>query len=384
MSSSAQKLVLDGPVGPTVGIGGVEYDYYCGGGYLGLYDHPEMIEAACAATRRYGFRLSGPSSIAVHPPALELAREAADFFGTETASYNPSGYDGAAMLAAALQAACDAVFLDAESHYSIVEGAALAGKPVHFFPHRDAEGLAARLRLHLPSGGRPLVMTDGLFPISGAIPPLDDYAAVLGAYENALLCVDDAHAAGVLGPNGRGSLEHFGMAIDNGAPSAAAGPRCFACATLSKAFGAYGGIIPCSEELLGLMRKNSPVFRGAACPPPGVAAACARALRIVRERPGIRAALARNVRHVREGLAAAGFAIDPRSPSPVIALRRAAGFDPEHARDILFRDHRICATWYESYTNTPVGGALRVAVFANHEPARIDRLIAALAACMDR
>ncbi|HBF34330.1 TPA: hypothetical protein DDW35_07175 [Candidatus Sumerlaeota bacterium] len=362
------KPILEGPVGPTVRIDGQDYDYYCGGGYLGLYDHPHMIAAACEATERYGFRLSGPSSLAVHPPVTDLIREASIFFGTETASYNPSGYDGAGMLASALKDVCDVIFLDAESHFSVMEGATLAGKPIHFFAHCNAGDLAQQLRDHLRPHERPLLMTDGMFPITGEIPPLPAYVEALNAYDGALLCVDDAHAAGVLGKTGRGSLEHFGLE----------GPGRYQCATLSKAFGAYGGLIPCSEELLGLMRKNSMVFRGSACPSPGLAAACAKSLQLVREQPHLRESLANNTRYLRERLHAAGLAIDPAHPSPIIALDKQNKLDLKATQERLYRERHICTTYYAAYANTPQGGAMRIAVFANHTREQLDRLVEAV------
>jgi len=363
--------LFETPVGPRPTIAGMVYDYFCGCGYLGFYGHPAMIEAACEATRRYGLRLAGPGTGACHPPLIEFQRNATRFFETEEATYFSSGYAGNAMLAAALRDRFDAVFVDAQAHHSVVEGALLQQKPLVRFAHCDSEDLERQIQKHLGAGRRPLVMTDGMFPITGAIPPLRDYWKALENWEDALLCVDDAHAVGVLGEKGQGSLEYFGLK----------GERRYACGTMSKAFGSFGGVIAGSRELRDAIRARSTVFHGAGDPPPACAAAAAKALEIVLTQPEIRRSLADNVSRLRKGLSAIGLPVEPDHPAPIIAIDRRSGLDLERVCRRLRDETSILLRYVKEYPSTPEGGAIRIAVFANHTPEQIERLIDAVRRC---
>src|SRR5262249_40897863 len=138
----------------------------------------------------------------------------------------------------------DAVYVDAESHYCVREAAMLLGKPIHRFEHRSAASLQSKL----VGGVRPLVLADGVVPSNGRIAPVLDYLRVLRDFAPAVLHLDDAHAVGVLGPNGRGTFDHFGLWQHvNGGP-ACDGIALSMCGTLAKALGGFGGIIPGTSE----------------------------------------------------------------------------------------------------------------------------------------
>jgi 8-amino-7-oxononanoate synthase len=371
VSNPNELPIFESPVGAQCVIAGKTYDYFCGCGYLGFYNHPALAEAASEAARLYGMRLIGPVSGACHPPMAQLWRNATRYFETEDMVYFSSAYAGNGMLASALRDRCDVIFMDADAHHSVVDGAVLQQKPIFRYAYCDAEDLARQLKAHMGAGQRPLVMTDGIFPVSGAIPPLRDYWKALENYEGALLCVDDAHAVGVIGEKGQGSLEYFGLQ----------GERRYSCGTMSKAFGAFGGIIAGTHELRKAIVANSTIFHGASDPPPPCAAAAAKSLEIVMAQPEIRRALAQNVSRLRKGLSAIGLPVDADSPSPIIPIGRKSGLDLERVLDRLREEKGIYLRYTAKYPSTPEGGAIRIAVFATHTTEQIERLVEAFRAC---
>ncbi|MEE8585122.1 MAG: pyridoxal phosphate-dependent aminotransferase family protein [Acidobacteriota bacterium] len=356
------------PEGPRVTIDGTDYDWFRGNGYLGLYGHPDVLRASVDATLRYGMRLRDRRPVGCHPCVLELERQARRTFACDAVALFNSGYAAVAGLASGLHDRCDAVFLDDESHFSLADAMALLDKPLIRFAHRDADDLKRKLRSQLRPGQRPLVASDGIFPISGTLAPVPDYVEALETYPGASLLLDDAHAAGVLGKNGRGILEHFGLE----------GAGRFSCATLSKAFGSFGGLVAGERGLVEDIRRRSGAFRGSALPPPGVVAASAAALALARRRPRRRRRLVANLARVRRGLHGMGLAVDPDSPSPIICLDRRNPFNLKAAARRFFDEKRIGVFCLEGgYPSTPVGGALVFTVFANHSRRQIDRLLEA-------
>jgi len=277
--------VMQSQPGPETVIDGRSYLYFAGTGYLGLQGHPEVIGAACRALEQYGVG-SGTSRAGFGdtPPVVEVERQAAAFFDTDDAFYFPSGYFGNDILLTALEDAFDALFVDELSHYSVLEAARVSGQSVYVFMHRDVEVLREALKAKLKPGGRPLVLSDGVFAALGDVAPVADYGRLLAEYSGAILAIDDAHAAGVLGQNGRGTYEHFGLGANEfntqptDAPSASVGPRLLSCATLSKALGGYGGIIPGTRRFIEWLKMTSPYYSGTSPPPVPTAAAAALSL----------------------------------------------------------------------------------------------------------
>src|SRR5262249_24971429 len=156
--------------------------------------------------------------------------ELAAFFGAETAVLLPNGYLGPMAVAQALAGEFTHVFVDDLAHAAVVDAARMLLSRVKGFPHRDVAGLA-RMVAKLPTGSRPILFTDGIFPHDGSVAPLSEYLKILPPA--GMILVDDAHGAGVLGAKGRGTLELAGVNRS----------RIIQCATLSKAFGVYGGMV---------------------------------------------------------------------------------------------------------------------------------------------
>jgi 8-amino-7-oxononanoate synthase len=355
-----------------VRIGGSTYDWFRGSGYLGLQRHPDVLAAACEATLRYGLRLRDRRAAGCHPCLLEWERAANAFFECDGAVLLGSGYAGGAVVATALAGDVDVAFVDEQSHANVWDGLAVAGLPAIAFRHRDPPSLAAALAEHLAPGQRPLVMSDGVFPITGAIAPADAYRDVLAAHEGAILCLDDAHGYGVLGRHGRGTLEHLGLA----------GAGCLSYGTMSKGLGASGGVIPCSLRLRDRIERLSAAYRSTSKPPPGIVAAGARAFEIARTQPQLRARLAEHVDRVRSTLRSFGIAIE-ETPAAIVCIAQAPDLDCAAIARHLHDRERIAVLYTEGgYSNVPVAGCLAFTLSALHDDEQIDRLLAALRAAL--
>jgi 8-amino-7-oxononanoate synthase len=360
-------LQMQGPVGARTVFDGHEYDYFGGTGYLGLQTHPEVIRAGVEALQRYGLSTAtSRGSYGEHPIYTELEREACAYFGAQKVIYFPSGYQGISVLTQASGGRFEHVFIDASAHFSLWDAAYATNRAITPFHHRRAESLEAALHAELSPGERPLVLSDGVFPISGEIAPLPDYLAVIRPYAGCVY-LDDAHAVGVLGENGRGTPEYFGIAAE----------VCRTSGTLAKALGGYGGIIWGAAGWVDAIDRNSRVLAGASPPPLTVAAASAAALRVARTTPDLRRTLAANVAQARSGIRALGWDL-PETPVPILCLDARDGVDLLGLKSGLF-EQGIAVDLVRSYTSAPAGGCLRIALFATHTAEQIERLIAALA-----
>ena len=355
---------MQSPIGARAVVNGRERDYYGGCGYLGLQNHPALLQAAEAALRRYGISTSASITLG-HPIYKELEREAQAYFDAECILYFASGYLGTVTLAQGLSDQYERIFIDEAAHSSVWDGARSTGKPITPFRHRDAEALEEACRRELNPGERPLVLSDGVFPVSGEIAPAPGYLRVVEAYDG-LLCLDDAHATGVLGEHGRGTLEFYSLASE----------RCHTTHTLSKALGAYGGLIAGDDRLMQALRRNSRVHRGATPPPLPIAAAASRALALERSDPSRRQRLWANVAQARAGLRSLGWSL-PDTPVPIICLGARPGLHlAQMQAELLSRD--ILVAYSQDYSSVPEGGALRIAIFATHTTDQIDRLVGEL------
>ena len=373
---------METPPGPLTVVDGRQYLYFAGTGYLGLQGRPEVVRAACQAAEQYGMGSATSRSrtgLGDTPPALLVEAQAAEFFVCEAALYLPSGYLAPQALLRALHGTCDVILLDEHCHYALCDAALLAGKPIVTFRHRDPANLLEKLHVHAAAGRRPLVATDGVFAAVGAPAPLADYHSILRAYRGAALLVDDSHGIGVLGEGGRGLLEHAGLFhegvndSESAATARAHGPRVYLCASLAKAMGGYGGIIPGAREFIEQLKAESPLYGGATPPPPPVAAATAEGLRIARCEPELRRRLHANTRALKSGLRRAGFDVDP-GPAPIAALCLAAADSMQQLQWELAGDGVLIA-YVARYQGLPSPGALRIAVFADHTEAMIARLL---------
>ena len=264
--------------------------------YLGLTTHPRLRQRALDAVQTLGVGTGSVRTIAgtmaIH---VELERRLAAFKQTEAAVVFQSGFTANAGTVSSLLGRDDVIVSDELNHASIIDGARLSRATIKVFPHRDVK--AARTILgDLPRLQRKLLITDGVFSMDGdlgALPELCDLADEFGC----IMMVDDAHASGVFGRQGRGTVDHFGM---HGRVDVQVG-------TLSKALGALGGYVAGSRSLVDFLHRRARPFLFSTSHPPSVAATCIAALDVLEHEPRWMEQLWKNTRFFKSGLQALGF-----------------------------------------------------------------------------
>jgi glycine C-acetyltransferase len=264
--------------------------------YLGLTTHPKLRERALEATRRYGVGSGSVRTIAgtmeIH---VELERRLAEFKQTEAVVVFQSGFAANAGTVSAILTEHDVVVSDELNHASIVDGCRLSRATIKVFPHKDVDA-ARRIVRALPASQRKLIITDGVFSMDGDLGPLNDLCGVAEEF-GCIMMVDDAHASGVFGKNGRGTIDHFNV---HGRVDVQVG-------TLSKAIGSLGGYVAGSRALIDFLCHRARPFLFSTSHPPAVAAACIAAIDVLLEEPGIIDRLWDNTRLFKSGLRALGF-----------------------------------------------------------------------------
>ncbi len=343
-------------------LDGRRYLYFGGTGYFGLQGHPAVIRAGLRAFPRYGTHsATSRAGFGDNPVLLDVERRLRQFFQEEDAVYFGSGYLGSLILGQALAGQADILLLDEQAHFSINDAASTLGKPVLRFRHRDPDDLRKILKKKLRPRQRPFLLTDGVFPVFGRVAPVPAYAEALRPYDG-LIGLDDAHGAGVLGPNGRGTREHFGLESSG----------IHFTATLSKAFGGHGGFVAGTRNLIGRIRAGSGAYIGSTPTPTPIAAATAKGIEILMKHPEMRDRLRRNVAAVKTGMRALGIEVED-SAVPIVAWSMRTEKEMRDFQKALMR--RGIALAYLKYVGAPAAGVLRVSVFSSHTPAQIRRLL---------
>jgi len=365
-AAQAVPFVMDSAPGAETVINGRKYIYFGGTGYFALHGHPEMIRTGIEAFNRYGLHSATTrTGFGNNPVLLDAEKKLADYFGTEEALYYVSGYFNGLMMAQGLADQFDLAFVDETAHFSIKDGVFSTRKPVVFYKHRDPSDLRSKLKSELKAGQRPLVITDGVFPTFGVIAPVPEIIKELEPYDG-ILCLDDAHAVGVLGANGCGTCEYFGLKP---------GDRLIMSGTLSKAFGGHGGFIPASAAFIRKIRETVGAYSGASSPPTPVAAASVKGIELVKSHPEWREKLRRNVARVKKGMRELGFDVGD-TPMPIVTWTLGSAEEMKKVQKELL-DKGI-AVAYLKYVGAPAGGVLRASIFSTHTDAHIDQLLAEL------
>jgi glycine C-acetyltransferase len=297
--------VMSSAQGPIVVVDGAEAISLSSNDYLGLTHHPRLRQAALNAVEAFGAGSGAVRTIAgtmeLHE---ELERDLAVFKGSEAVLTFQSGFTANTGVIPTITGEQDLIVSDALNHASIIDGMRLSKAPRKIYPHGDVEGLRGVLREAREQGregtGLPyrliLVVTDGVFSMDGDIAPLP---GIVDAAEEAgaAVFVDDAHASGVLGRDGRGSVDHFGL---HGRVAIQVG-------TLSKAVGVLGGYVAGSQDLRDILVQRARPFLFSTSAPPAVAAACREAIRVMQDEPELLERLWSNTRRFKGELARLGF-----------------------------------------------------------------------------
>ncbi|MGH7272942.1 MAG: 8-amino-7-oxononanoate synthase, partial [Nitrospiria bacterium] len=265
-------------------------------------------EAVIHAIHRYGIGTGASPLISGHTTLhQELAEKVARFKGTEAALIFSTGYMANVGILSALLGDGDLVFVDRLSHASIIDGCRMSRATLRVFPHRDPRSLARRLQRVSPSQ-RILIVTDGVFSMDGDLAPLPEIVK-LAKRHDAMVMVDDAHATGVLGATGRGTIEHFGLE----------GQIPIQMGTLSKAIGAFGAYVAGSQELITYLINRSRSYIYTTSLPTAFAAASLVALDLIEKEPQIRQQLWDNREYYENGIKALGYDT-LQSETPIIPL----------------------------------------------------------------
>jgi len=298
--------VLSSPQAAEVVVDGAELISLSSNNYLGLATHPKLKEAALAATRDFGVGSGAVRTIAGNMTLHEqLESELAAFKHTEAVLTMQSGFAANTGVIPVLTGEADLIVSDALNHASIIDGMRMSKAPRVVFPHKDTAALRellreARSKGRPEAGGQPyrliLVVTDGVFSMDGDIAPLPEIVAAAEEYGAAVM-VDDAHASGVLGRNGRGTVDHFGL---HGRVHIQVG-------TMSKAMGVLGGYVAGSQALRDMLIQRARPFLFSTSHPPAVAAACIAAIHVLQEEPELIDHLWANTIYFKGGLKRLGF-----------------------------------------------------------------------------
>ena len=359
-----QRLrVLESACEPESRVDGHEVINLASNNYLGLADHPKLIEAAVKAAKQYGAgsgavrTISGTMSL-----HMELERRIAEFKNVEACVVFQSGFAANAGTVSAILGKDDHIVSDALNHASIIDGARLSRAKIHVFPHRDAEAAGEILKNLENQPGRKLLITDGVFSMDGDIGPLP---ALVEAAERhgAIMMIDDAHSSGVLGRNGRGTVDHFHL---HGRVDIQVG-------TLSKAIGVLGGYVCGSRDLIDFLYQRARPFLFSTSHPPSVAASCLAAFDILENEPERIEKLWENTRYFKGGLASAGFDTGA-SETPITPIMVGEAKTAYAYSKALF-DNGLFATGI-GFPTVPEGKArVRTIVTATHSKEMLDRAV---------
>lgn len=354
---NTDQLVLTGPVGATASFNGKPHLYFGGTNYLGYANRPELQQGAVGALKKYGTCYSASRETSgtgvLH---LELERKLAAFKGTEDACIYASGYIGNQIVLSALAGAEDAVVCDEWAHPSILEAIPRVVREVRFFRHHDVDHLAKTLK-GLKSA---IIAVDGVDSGTGDIAPLPEILESLPEGDFRLL-LDDCHGTAVLGSNGRGTPEHFGIQASNVHQTE----------TMSKALGSFGGFVAGTEAFCDRIRKVSTTYIGSTPLPPAVLGACLAAVELAVQEPQLREQLRENARYAASRLTELGLETAYNS-APILSVKGLKEADAERVYRLL-REHSILVPFVH-YPTPDTPGRLRLVVTATHTQEDIDRL----------
>ncbi|TCO80127.1 8-amino-7-oxononanoate synthase [Plasticicumulans lactativorans] len=360
------RRVVSSPQGPRLRVDGRELLAFCSNDYLGLAADPRVQAALVAGAARWGSGGGAAHLVCGHSAEHHaLEEELAEFTGRPRALLFSTGYMANLGVITALAGRGDTVLQDRLNHASLLDGGLLSGARFARYAHADAGAAAARLAT---AGGERVLVTDGVFSMDGDLAPLPALAAACRAH-GAWLVVDDAHGFGVLGREGRGSAEHFGLGVAD-VP--------VLIGTLGKAFGTSGAFVAGSEDLIEYLIQKARTYIFTTATPPAVAAATRAALAILRREDERRARLGALIAQFRAGCGQLGLTLMPSAtpiqPVVVGSAERALAWSA------ALRERGLLVAAIRPPT-VPAGSArLRVTLSAAHTEAEVARLLDALAA----
>jgi len=358
---------LESACEPIAKFDGKEVINLASNNYLGLANHPKLVEAEIEAARLYGAGSGAVRTIsgtmALHN---ELERRIAKFKHVEACVVFQSGFAANAGTVAAILTPEDHIISDELNHASIIDGCRLSRAKIHVFRHRDAAHCEEKLQALANVSTRKLVITDGVFSMDGDIGALPELTALAERY-GAIMMVDDAHASGVLGRNGRGTVDHFNL---HGRVDIQVG-------TLSKAIGVLGGYVCGTQDLIDYLHHRARPFLFSTSHPPAVAAACLAAFDILEQEPERIEKLWSNTRFFQSGLHTNGLSTGAsETPITPIMVGEAA---TAHAFSRALFEEGVFATGIGFPTVAEGKARIRTIVTSAHSEETLSRAIEIIA-----
>ena len=362
-----QRPLLGSPQGPQVEVDGRRLLAFCSNDYLGLANHPQVIEAWRAGAQRWGVGGGASHLVIGHStPHHELEEALADFTGRPRGLLFSTGYMANLGAVTALVGKGDSVLEDRLNHASLLDAGLLSGARFSRYLHNDAQSLASRLA---KAEGNTLVVCDGVFSMDGDVADLPALCAEARRHD-AWVMVDDAHGFGTLGATGGGVVEQFGLGIDE-VPVLVG--------TLGKAFGTAGAFVAGSDELIDTLVQFARPYIYTTSQPPALACATLKSLELLRSEHWRREHLAALIARFRQGAATLGLTLMESDTAIQPILIGDSGRAMALSRAL--RERGILVTAIRPPT-VPAGSArLRVTLSAAHELDQVDRLLEALAQC---
>ena len=334
---------------------------FCSNNYLGLANHPKVVQAAKDAVDKYGI---GPAAVRTIAGTMdlhnELEKKLAEFKGVEAAITFQSGFNANIATIPALVGKEDAIFSDELNHASIIDGCRLSAATIIRYNHCDVQDLERALQENRNRYVRAMVITDGVFSMGGDIAPLDQIYEVSKKYET-ILMVDDAHGEGVLGRGGRGIVDHFHLL----------GKVDVEIGTLSKAFGVVGGVVAGNSLIVEWLRQRGrPFLFSSAMTVPDVAA-CLAGLEILQNSSELVERLWENTRFFKEEMKKAGFDIG-KSVTPITPVMLGEAHLAQEFSALLFENNVFAMAI--GFPTVPRGKArIRVMISAAHQKTDLER-----------
>ncbi|MBP8997240.1 MAG: glycine C-acetyltransferase [Anaerolineaceae bacterium] len=356
---------LSSPQGAWLEVDGKKVLNFCSNNYLGLANHPKLVEAATNALKKYGVGPGAVRSIAgtmeIH---TELERRLAAFKGVEAAIVLQSGFSANTAVIPVLVGKEDVIISDELNHASIIDGSRLSGARIERYAHANTTDLEDVLKKNQGTYRRALVITDGVFSMDGDLAPLDQIYGVTSRYD-AMLMVDDAHGEGVIGRGGRGIVDHFGL---HGKVDVEVG-------TLSKAFGVVGGVVAGNAKIIEWVRQRGRPFLFSSATPPADVAACIAAVDLLESSTELVDRLWENARYFKAELKKIGLntgnSVTPITPVMLGEAPLAQQFSRE-----LFNENVFAMAL--GFPTVPQGKArIRVMISAAHSREDLDQGLAA-------
>ncbi len=356
---------LGSPQGAWLIVDGKKVLNFCSNNYLGLANHPKMVEAAAQALKKYGVGPGAVRSIAgtmeIH---TELEQRLARFKGVEAAVVLQSGFAANTAVIPVLVGKDDLIISDELNHASIIDGCRLSGAPIAKYAHTDVADLEKVISENEGKFRRTLVITDGVFSMDGDLAPIDSIYEVTSRHD-VMLMVDDAHGEGVVGRGGRGIVDHFGL---HGKVDIEVG-------TLSKAFGVVGGIVAGNGRIVEWVRQRGRPFLFSSATPPADVAACIAAVDLLENSTELVDRLWANAHYFKEALKQMGLdtgqSVTPITPVMLGEAPLAQQFSRE-----LFAENVFAMAL--GFPTVPQGKArIRVMISAAHSREDLDQGLAA-------